>query len=102
VQNQLSSYPPSSISWIGSVHLFVLFILGLPSGRLFDRGWFRWQLASGSVLWVGGMFALSASKTYYQFFLSFAVVLGVRLFLLPLLACSESTKLTLVLFLRFL
>lgn len=80
LQNQLSSYPPSSISWIGSVHLFILFALGLPAGRLFDRGYFRYQLAVGSVLWVGGVFALSASKTYVQFFLSFAVCLGVRPF----------------------
>ncbi|GAA6035670.1 hypothetical protein JCM8097_004962 [Rhodosporidiobolus ruineniae] len=90
--NLLSTYPPSSISWIGSVHLFVLFILGLPSGRLFDRGWFRYQLAAGSCLWVGGMFALSASRTYGQLFASFAICLGGGLGLMfsPTLSCVGS------------
>ncbi|GAA6003604.1 hypothetical protein JCM10207_003503 [Rhodosporidiobolus poonsookiae] len=100
-KNQLSDYPQSSIAWIGSVHLFILFILGLPSGRLFDRGWFRYQLAAGSVLWIVGMFALSESKTFGQLFASFAVCLGLGLGLMfsPTLSCVGSyfsTKRTLM------
>lgn len=60
------------------MQLFALFILGLPSGRLFDSGHFRAQLAVGSVLWCFGMYMLSLSKTYYQIFLSWAVCQGVR------------------------
>ncbi|TNY20789.1 major facilitator superfamily domain-containing protein [Rhodotorula diobovata] len=77
--NQLKDYTPSAISWIGSVQLFALFILGLPSGRLFDSGHFRAQLAVGSVLWCFGMYMLSLSKTYYQIFLSWAVCQGLAL-----------------------
>ncbi|GAA5852290.1 hypothetical protein JCM8547_006726 [Rhodosporidiobolus lusitaniae] len=99
--NQLRQYPPSSISWIGSTHLFILFILGLPMGRLFDRGWFRYQLALGSVLWIGGMFALSESKGYGGMFGSFAVCLGLGLGVMfaPTLSCVASyfsTKRTLM------
>jgi len=34
----LSSYPPSTISWIGSCHLCLTFSSSLLSGMLFDRG----------------------------------------------------------------
>ncbi|BGP49746.1 hypothetical protein JCM10450v2_005651 [Rhodotorula kratochvilovae] len=78
-RNQLRDYPASSIAWIGSVQLFILFLLGLPSGRLFDQGWFRWQITGGSALWIFGMFMLSLSKTYYQLFLSYAVCMGIAL-----------------------
>lgn len=74
--NQLSSYPPSAISWIGSTHLFLTFGSSILSGRLFDKGYFRWQLLFGSALWIIGMFCLSVSKTYFQIFLSHAVCLG--------------------------
>ncbi|GJN90417.1 hypothetical protein Rhopal_003428-T1 [Rhodotorula paludigena] len=74
--HQLNDYTASSISWIGSVQLWALFVCGLPSGSLFDRGYFQYQLAVGSVLWIFGMFMLSLSKEYYQFFLSYAICLG--------------------------
>ncbi|GAA5934765.1 hypothetical protein JCM3775_002050 [Rhodotorula graminis] len=77
--NQLKDYPASTISWIGSVQLFALFLLGLPSGRLFDSGYFRYQLAGGSALWCFGMYMLSLSDTFYQIFLSYAVCLGIAL-----------------------
>ncbi|GAA5894266.1 hypothetical protein JCM6882_007616 [Rhodosporidiobolus microsporus] len=90
--NLLSTHSPSSISWIGSVHLFILLTLGLPAGRLFDRGWFRYQLAVGSTLWIGGMFALSASKTYGQVFASYSICLGLALGITysPTLSCVGS------------
>ena len=37
-QNQLAGYAPSTISWIGSVHLAIVFGTGLISGMLFDAG----------------------------------------------------------------
>ncbi|GAA5920073.1 hypothetical protein JCM6882_005923 [Rhodosporidiobolus microsporus] len=88
----LPEYSPSEISWFGSVHLFILFAMGLFSGRLFDQGYFRYQLALGSALWVGGMFALSASKTYGQVFASFGICLGVALGTMfsPTLSCVGS------------
>ena len=88
-QNQLKNYAASTISWIGSVQLFALFLLGLPSGRLFDSGYFRYQLAGGSILWCFGMYMLSLSSTYYQFFLSYAVCLGVRRSRSPSSSCRH-------------
>ncbi|GAA6054778.1 hypothetical protein NBRC10513_007412 [Rhodotorula toruloides] len=91
-RNQLKDYTPSSIAWIGSAHLFILFIMGLPSGRLFDAGYFRYQLPIGSLLWCFGIFMLSLSTEYYQLFLSFSVCLGMALGLVfsPTLSCVAS------------
>ncbi|KAK4050230.1 hypothetical protein OIV83_003551 [Microbotryomycetes sp. JL201] len=75
--NLLHHYQPSTISWIGSVHLCLTFGLSLLSGVLFSRGWLRYQLAFGCSLWIVGIFALSMSRTYLQIFLSHAVCLGV-------------------------
>ncbi|KAM0749521.1 MFS general substrate transporter [Meredithblackwellia eburnea MCA 4105] len=88
----LAHRPPSDISWIGSVHLCLLFLFGLPSGRLFDDGYFRYQIAIGSVLWIIGIFMLSLSTTYTQIFLSQGVCLGVGLGILfsPNISCVGS------------
>ncbi|EJF60332.1 hypothetical protein DICSQDRAFT_171292 [Dichomitus squalens LYAD-421 SS1] len=37
----LKEHSPSQISWIGSFQLFLLFAVALPSGRLYDEGFFR-------------------------------------------------------------
>lgn len=88
----LSHEAPSDISWIGSVHLGILFVCGLPSGRLFDDGFFRYQLAIGSSLWAIGIFMLSLSKTYIQILLSQGVCLGLALGIMfsPTISCVGS------------
>ncbi|GAA6017653.1 hypothetical protein JCM10207_001237 [Rhodosporidiobolus poonsookiae] len=75
----LSTYTTSSLSWIGSAHLFITFTGAFPAGVLFDRGWFQLQLALGSVGWLVGMFCLSVSTTYWQVFLSQSVCMGLSL-----------------------
>ena len=42
----------SQISWIGSFQLFLLFAVALPSGRLYDEGFFRHLMAAGSILYL--------------------------------------------------
>lgn len=48
----LTEHSASEISWIGSFQLFMLFFLGLPAGRLYDMGYFRYLIAVGSLLLV--------------------------------------------------
>jgi hypothetical protein len=36
--------PPSDISWVGSVQVFLLFFIGTFTGRLTDAGYFRFVL----------------------------------------------------------
>ena len=67
----------SAISWIGSVQVFLLFVIGVPAGRLTDTGNFRPVFTLGVFLQVLGLFMTSLSKTYWQVFLAQAVCLGI-------------------------
>lgn len=67
----------SSVSWIGSVQIFLLFIVGVATGRLTDGGHFRLVFASGVFLQLLGLFMTSLSTKYWQIFLAQAVCLGI-------------------------
>ena len=41
----------SNISWIGSIQLSLLFMLGIVSGRLLDAGYFRHIMICGTILY---------------------------------------------------
>ncbi|GAA5864876.1 hypothetical protein JCM3774_004258 [Rhodotorula dairenensis] len=77
--HQLEAYTNSDISWIGSLHLFLTFASAFYSGILFDNGWFRYQLAIGSVGWLVGIFTLSFAKTFWQILLAQSVCMGLSL-----------------------
>ncbi|KAL6302053.1 hypothetical protein BKA93DRAFT_818670 [Sparassis latifolia] len=49
----------SNVSWIGSLHLFLLFSVGLPAGKLFDSGYFHATTVFGTVFYVFSIFMLS-------------------------------------------
>ncbi|KAF4980687.1 hypothetical protein FZEAL_3355 [Fusarium zealandicum] len=66
----------SSISWIGSVQVFFLFLVGVGAGRLTDGGHFRPIFACGVFLQVLGLFMTSLSTEYWQIFLAQSVCLG--------------------------
>ncbi|GAA5823875.1 hypothetical protein JCM3770_000200 [Rhodotorula araucariae] len=77
--HQLAAYTTSEISWIGSAHLFITFSCAFGAGVAFDRGFFRYQLALGSIAWLGGVFGLSFARTFAQIFVCQAVVMGLAL-----------------------
>ncbi|EKM50355.1 uncharacterized protein PHACADRAFT_178098 [Phanerochaete carnosa HHB-10118-sp] len=68
----------SNISWIGSLQLCLMFMLGILSGKLLDEGYFHHVCISGSVLYVFSMFMLSLADTsrYYQVLLSQGIGMG--------------------------
>ncbi|KAF5497404.1 Aspyridones efflux protein apdF [Colletotrichum siamense] len=68
--------PPSDISWIGSIQIFLLFFIGNFTGRLTDAGLFRPVALVGSILVVLGSIATSFSTQYWQIFLSQGVCVG--------------------------
>ncbi|KAJ9133393.1 Riboflavin transporter MCH5 [Pleurostoma richardsiae] len=70
------SLPPSTISWIGSVQVFLLFFIGTFTGRLTDAGYFREVFFLGSAFQILGIFATSACTEYWQFFLAQGVCMG--------------------------
>lgn len=60
-------------------HLFLTFASAFYSGILFDKGWFRYQLAIGSVGWLVGIFTLSFATTFWQILLAQSVCMGLSL-----------------------
>ncbi|KAF7189069.1 MFS-type transporter dbaD [Pseudocercospora fuligena] len=66
----------SSISWIGTVTIFLLILIGVISGPLFDLGYFRTMLIVGALGETLGVFLMSVSKTYWQLMLTQGVLMG--------------------------
>lgn len=73
----LFSASSSAISWIGSIQAFLLQLTGLIAGPIYDRGYLRSLLATGSTLVVFGLMMLSLSKEYWQALLAQGVCVGV-------------------------
>ncbi|KAL8928611.1 MAG: hypothetical protein Q9208_001845 [Pyrenodesmia sp. 3 TL-2023] len=69
-------HPPSDISWIGSVQIFLLFFVGTFSGRATDYGLFRITFLLGSFFQLLGIFMTSLSTKYWQIFLSQGIATG--------------------------
>ena len=70
-------HPPSSISWVGSVQIFLLFFIGTFSGRATDYGLFRATFFLGSIFQLLGVFMTSLSTRYWQLFLAQGVCTGI-------------------------
>ncbi|KAH8924441.1 MFS general substrate transporter [Atractiella rhizophila] len=87
--DQLRGYSSSDISWIGSVQLFLLWVLAVVSGKLFDKGYFTWLLLVGSILHVLFILVLSVCDTYAEIFVVQALGQGLSngLLYLTSLAC---------------
>ena len=72
----LSAESPSYISWIGSFQAFLLLIIGVITGPLYDAGWFTELLFTGSSLVVFGFMMTSLCTQYYQVVLAQAICIG--------------------------
>ncbi|KAL4941277.1 major facilitator superfamily domain-containing protein [Aspergillus oleicola] len=67
----------SDISWIGSIQSFLLQLTGLVAGPLYDRGYFRLLLVTGSFLVVWGLMMLSLCTKFWQVLLAQAFCIGI-------------------------
>ncbi|ATY66732.1 MFS monocarboxylate transporter [Cordyceps militaris] len=72
----LRSHSGSQISWIGTVQGFLLILFSIVSGPLFDLGYHRALLVSGTFLVVFGMMMTSLATQYWQLFLAQGLVVG--------------------------
>ena len=70
-------HPPSDISWMGSVQIFLLFFVGTFSGRATDYGLFRITFVTGSLFYLVGVFMTSLSTRYWQLFLAQGLCTGI-------------------------
>ncbi|KZS92142.1 MFS general substrate transporter [Sistotremastrum niveocremeum HHB9708] len=71
----------SVISWIGSAQWTLLLALGILSGPLMDKGYFRHLMIASTLLYALSSFMLSLAKEnhYYQIFLSQGVGMGLAM-----------------------
>lgn len=75
-QTLLLGHSASSISWIGTVHGFLLLLAGVIVGPIFDKGYLRSLIAIGTFLVVFGLMMTSLSTQYYQVFLAHGLAVG--------------------------
>ena len=78
----------STVSWIGSLQSFLLLVVSVFTGPLFDKGHVRLLLIVGTFMVVFGMMMTSLGKQFYQVLLSqgFCVGIGQGLLFLPSIA----------------
>jgi predicted MFS family arabinose efflux permease len=75
----------STISWIGSIQLWIVFFVSALSGRALDAGLFRPVFLLGAVIQVFGIFMTSLCKSFWQLLLAqgLCVGLGSGIFFTP-------------------
>ncbi|KAI1271396.1 major facilitator superfamily domain-containing protein [Xylaria sp. FL0933] len=76
VEGPLSDYSESEVSWIPSLHVFVVTGSNAIMGRLYDNYGPRWILIIGTIVYSFGLMVTSLSSQYYQFILSQGIVLA--------------------------
>ena len=74
---QLFTKSSSDISWIGSIQSFMLLVVGIFAGPIYDRGYLRSLLVVGSFLVVFGHMMLSLSTKYWQVLLAQGFCVGI-------------------------
>ncbi|KAK8850762.1 hypothetical protein IAR55_004682 [Kwoniella newhampshirensis] len=76
----LVKYPfetSSTIAWIGSIQMFLLFMMGAVAGPLFDKGYFYLLVITGASLHIVSFFMISLCKSFWQTFLAQGVAAGI-------------------------
>ena len=72
----LLSETPSTISWIGTIQGFILAIAGSIIGPIYDRGYSRYLIFTGTFLVTLGTMITSLCSSYYQLVLAQGVCVG--------------------------
>ncbi|OAA38035.1 Major facilitator superfamily domain, general substrate transporter [Cordyceps fumosorosea ARSEF 2679] len=82
----LHGHSASNIAWIGSTQAFLLFVVSVAVGALFDAGFAHTLLWGGGIMVVAGVMLLSVASLYWHVFLSQAIMVGLGFGLLYLVA----------------
>ncbi|TFK38946.1 major facilitator superfamily domain-containing protein [Crucibulum laeve] len=80
--HQLQHMPASTISWIGSLQLWVFFFSGGPIGYLFDIYGPTGLMIAGTLCYVTSIMMTSICTRYYQYILSQGILFGLGVGLL--------------------
>lgn len=70
------SLPASTVSWVGSIQLLLIFLIGTFSGRAFDAGYHRALFWTGCTLQLVGIFMTSICTKYWQLLLAQGICQG--------------------------
>lgn len=73
----LQSHSASSISWIGTIQACLLLWVCVIAGPIFDKGYMKSLVVTGSFLVVFGLMMTSLASKFYQIFLAHGVCVGV-------------------------
>ncbi|KAI1367611.1 major facilitator superfamily domain-containing protein [Xylaria arbuscula] len=76
-ETMLSTYSPSTISWVGTTQNFLVGMIGLLSGAMYDRGYIQQALIPGIIFLVLSSLLLSFSQQYWHVFLSQGLLFGI-------------------------
>lgn len=76
LRTTLSDKTASDVAWISSLQYFLIFFVGMITGRLFDMGLFKPTITVGFVLWVFSMMMASLCTEYYQLLLAQGIGTG--------------------------
>lgn len=75
-QTALPSSTSSAISWIGTVQAFLLIIMGIIAGPIYDRGYIRTLIITGTTMAVFGLMMTSLASRYWEIFLAQGLCVG--------------------------
>ncbi|WVQ63626.1 uncharacterized protein L199_001779 [Kwoniella botswanensis] len=67
----------SDLAWVGSLQMFLLFMMGGVSGPLFDKGYFYPLVGSGAAIHIFSFYMVSLCKRFWQTFLAQGVLAGI-------------------------
>lgn len=73
----IPGHSDSSVSWIGSIEAFLLCCTTIFAGPIFDRGYARSLVISGSLLVVFGLMMTSLCEEYWQLMLAQGLCVGI-------------------------
>lgn len=80
--HQLAGMSPSTISWIGSLQLWIFFVSGYPIGRLFDLYGPTHLMSAGTLCYFASITLTSVCGQYYQYILTQGILFGLGVGLL--------------------
>lgn len=72
----LASTSSAAIAWIGTLQGVILILGGVVTGPIFDRGYIRELLVTGTIATVFGVMMLSLCHEYYQILLAQGICVG--------------------------
>ncbi|CAF9904023.1 MAG: hypothetical protein ALECFALPRED_004806 [Alectoria fallacina] len=75
--SRLQSHSDSQIAWIGSMQGFLLLLVSVVTGPLYDAGYLRTLVYGGTFLTILGMMMTSICQTYGELLLAQGIVVGV-------------------------